>query len=747
MKNLSFRARSLSLFLAISATLGGGVFLRFAHAVPNIQEERGGRVIKTDTYEALVESDGAMTSLKIAGQEFLKSSVKLPRGLYLYQKEALNLSPISQTRDLINGKSNKASISYSFYDESIVINATNTSDQVMILYVVFDAGLQAVNTSEGKLLRPFANYSRQATASFFRGKSRLKIEGGDNIAGPWGGQYQLWSANLGAGQTRTVTLSLGAATNEELTQIASLPPNPTTTPNGQNTSANATVASAVPVTPSRVALSPLFSDYMVLQRDVPANIWGEAISNETVQLTLNGKTVITKANEKGEWLAKLPTQKAGGPFTITVKGQNTITLNDVYFGDVWLMSGQSNMEWNNRSILAPEVLAAESATASDPHLRFFTVAKNAQISPTRQIKGSWQISSSETMPGFSATSYFFGRELRSKLGIPIGLINSTWGGTPSEAFTSLEALEKDPGYPAIKSIMDRRIAEYPEKIKIYNEVTLPKWKTDVAKAKAEGKEPPRRPAAPGGGPNDNQRPALLYNGMIAPLIPYTFKGIAWYQGESNGDHMQEALDYKTLFPTLINDWRSKWGQNLPFLFVQLASHRRLQEQPSESAQRWPYVREAQTAVLSLPNTGMTVVLDNTDPDNIHPKDKVTVGKRLADVALGTVYNQKLPYTGPLFESMEIEANAAIVKFAHTDGGLKAKDDTLKGFAIAGEDGVFVWADAKIVGDSVVLSNPQISKPVSVRYGWADNPIGNLQNGVGLPASPFRTDKIQPAINP
>ena len=745
MKNSAFSARSLSLFISLSATLGASDLVHFANATPLFQEERGSQRIKTDSYEAFVGADGALTSLKVGGQEFLKSAAQLPRGLYLYQSAPLNLSPLSQTGQLISAKSEKASLSYSFGEGSITINATNTSTEAMNFYMVLDTGVNAVINTEDQLVRPFANFPRQTTATFFSGNSRLKVEGGDNISGPWRGQYQLWTARLVGGETRKITLTVGAATKDELTRITALPPAPT---NWQSTPANTpVVAPQVPAIPTQVALSPLFSDHMVLQRDVPANIWGQAVPNETVQLSLNGKTVSTKADEKGDWTAKLPTQKAGGPYSITIAGQNTVTLNDVYFGDVWLMSGQSNMEWSSKSLLKPEVLATESATATDPQLRFFTVAKNLQPSPTRQIKGTWQTSTPETMASFSATSYFFGRELRSKLGVPIGLINSTWGGTPSEAFTSVESLEKDPAYPAIKAITEQRVAEYPEKIKRYNEVILPKWQADTEKAKAEGTKLPGRPGAPWGGPNDNQRPALLYNGMIAPLVPYSFKGITWYQGESNGDNLKEALDYKTLFPTLINDWRAKWGQNLPFLFIQLASYRNLQEQPSESTQAWPYVREAQSAALSLPNTGMAVVLDNADPETIHPKDKVTVGKRLADVALGAVYNQKLPYTGPLFESLKIEGNTARVKFTHADGGLKAKTETLKGFAIAGEDGVFVWADAKIVGDSVVLSSEQIPKPVSVRYGWADNPLGNLQNGAGLPASPFRTDKIQPVVAP
>jgi sialate O-acetylesterase len=509
------------------------------------------------------------------------------------------------------------------------------------------------------------------------------------------------------------------------------------------------VALAAPVNqasiplPTEVRLNALFSDNMVLQRDVSANLWGQAAPGESVSITLNDKMVTAKAGADGNWQVKLPAQKAGGPFVITITGKNTVTLRDVYFGDVWLLSGQSNMEWSSKSILKPEVFAVENPRANDPLMRLFIVKKNVQTAPTHDVSGTWKPCTPESMAEFSAAGYFFGRELRRKMGIPIGLVGSYWGGKPSEAFTSLGALQKDPAYADMKTTWDKTTAEYSERQKRYQEVVLPQWQADIEKAKRDGTTPPRRPGGPGGGPDDSSRPASLYNGMIAPLIPLSLKGIAWYQGESNGDNLKEAVEYKTLFSTLIRDWRAQWKQEIPFIFVQLANFRKVQQQPVESTQAWPYVREAQTLALSLPKTGMALALGNEEPDNIHPKDKITLGKRLADVALGTVYGQNVPFTGPLFDSVQIRGNTARVRFKHTDGGLKGGEGALKGFAIAGKDGKFVWADARIEGDSVVLLSAEVSQPIAVRYGWADNPIGNLQNGAGLPASPFRTDVNMP----
>lgn len=499
-----------------------------------------------------------------------------------------------------------------------------------------------------------------------------------------------------------------------------------------------------PDPPVALRLSSLFSDHMVLQREVPANIWGQAVPGENLRLTVSGQAVMATTDAKGNWKAKLPPQKAGGPFDVEIAGKTTVTLKDVYFGDVWLMSGQSNMEWGSKGILKPEVFAEENPKAHDPLLRIFTVKKNPQLLPAPEVAGEWTPITPATMANFSSTAYFFGRELRGNLKIPIGLIGSYWGGQASESFTSFEALKaSDPG---IQAVWDKHDANYPADRLQYDQVTVPKWQEAVEKAKVEGKKPPGKPPTPPGDPDSPARPASLYNGMIAPLIPLSLKGIAWYQGESNGDNMPEALDYKRVFPLLIKDWRTRWGSDVPFIWVQLANFRTLQAQPVEPTQAWPYVREAQTLALSLPATGMALALGNEMPENIHPPDKVTIGKRLADVALGKVYGQKIAYTGPLFDKMKIAGNAIGLSFTHADGGLKIAGAELQGFAIAGSDGRFVWAKARISGDHVVVFSPEVQAPVAVRYGWGDNPLGNLVNGKGLPASPFRTDlQTQPVL--
>lgn len=487
-----------------------------------------------------------------------------------------------------------------------------------------------------------------------------------------------------------------------------------------------------------VSLPALFGDHMVLQREVPASIWGQAAPGENISLSVNNQTVRVVSDKDGRWQTQLPAQKAGGPFDLRVSGQNTLTLRDVYFGDVWLLSGQSNMEFGNKSILKPKVFAAESAAANDPELRFFSVKKNPQTAPTRDVGGAWRASTPQSMAPFSATGYFFGRALRRKLGVPIGLIGSYWGGTQSESFTSFEAMVKHS--PELKAYWEEKLASYPANKQQYDEKTLPQWQVAADNAKAKGHPLPEKPRKPLGSPSSKDRPGALFNGMIAPLIPLSLKGVAWYQGESNADTLEEALAYQTLFPLLINDWRAQWKQELPFLWVQLANHRRVQKNPVEPRAWWPYAREAQTFALSLPATGMALAIDiNDEPNNIHPSDKITTGERLAAVALATVYGENLPYTGPLFEQIQIEGSTVRVRFKHTDGGLKARGETLRGFAIAGKSGQFVWADARIDGEGVVLSSAQVTKPLAVRYSWADNPIGNLFNGAGLPASPFRSD--------
>jgi sialate O-acetylesterase len=473
---------------------------------------------------------------------------------------------------------------------------------------------------------------------------------------------------------------------------------------------------------------------MVLQRDLPIPFWGTAAPNQKVTVTLGKESVSTAADGEGKWLLRLGPQPVGGPLEVTVSGKNTITYKNVLVGDVWVASGQSNMEFTlNRANNAKDEIAA----SEDSSLRMFTVRKNANYDVRQTtVGGQWQPSNPQNSGAFSAVAYFLARQLRKEQKIPNGIIHYSWGGNPAQAWTRRDVLEKDARLKPIIDSWQKFVEGYPVAKEKY-EADLKVWQEAADKAKAEGQpEPPNKPRAPNF-PNTNPyRPSTLYNGMIAPLIPYGIKGVIWYQGESNvGDPAQ----YRVLFPTMISSWREEWKQgDFPFLFVQLANFMKVQEQPSEGG--WAGLREAQTATLSLPNTGMAVITDIGEADDIHPRNKQEVGRRLALAALAQVYNRKVSYSGPMYDLMAVEGNTIRLRFKHTDDGLKPRDgEELKGFAIAGADKKFVWANAKIEGDAILVSSPEVAAPVAVRYGWANNPIGNLYNGAGLPASPFRTD--------
>ncbi len=482
-----------------------------------------------------------------------------------------------------------------------------------------------------------------------------------------------------------------------------------------------------------VKLPAVISDNMVLQRGKKTPIWGWAEPGEKVRVKGSWQLfgTSTKAKDNGKWMVKIRPPKAGGPYEIVLKGNNTITLKNILVGEVWICSGQSNMQWSVRQAANPE---QEVAVADFPKVRLFTVKRKVAEQPQSDCVGSWTMCSPETVPGFSAVGYFFGRELHQQLDVPVGLIHTSWGGTPAEAWTRRGVLESEPDCIPILQRFDEAMAKYPEAKKQYEE-KVKKWKEAVEKAKAEGKDPPRRPGPPFG-PGNPHSPAGLYNAMIAPLIPYGIQGAIWYQGESNAGR---AYQYRQLFPAMITNWREDWGQGkFPFLFVQLANFMAADPEPVDSA--WAELREAQLMTLALPKTGMAVIIDIGEANNIHPKNKQDVGKRLALWALAKTYGKKQVYSGPIYKSMKTEGNKIILDFEHVGGGLAAGGgEPLKGFAVAGAERKFVWADAKIEGDTVVVSSNEVSVPVAVRYGWANNPVCNLYNKEGLPASPFRTD--------
>ena len=495
-----------------------------------------------------------------------------------------------------------------------------------------------------------------------------------------------------------------------------------------------------------VTLPSIIGDNMVLQRDMPLPVWGSADPGEKVTVKLCGKTASATADDKGKWRVKLGEMSAGGPFDMTVAGKNTITVKNILVGEVWVCSGQSNMAM---SVAGSSTAKEAIAGANFPKYRLLKAAMVPAPEPADDVEGQWVEATSKSVPGFSAAGYFFGRELHKALGVPVGMVQSAWGGTPARAWTSLEAIEANPELKDLALGYHRAFERHPdlkEKWQEYWQTSAKasnayrkeraKWLAEVKKAKAEGRKAPPRPKYPKGIAISRGMTSVLYNGMIAPLVPYAIRGAIWYQGEADAGR---AYQYRTLFPAMITCWRKAWGQgDFPFIFVQLPNFRQPVTEPGES--NWAELREAQSMTLSLPNAGMAITIDIGEADNIHPKNKEDVGKRLAQNALGTVYGKKVAASGPLYESMSVKGGKVCIKFRHTDGGLVAKGGPLKYFSIAGEDKKFVWADAEIDGDTVVVSSGQVAEPVAVRYAWADNPDGcNLYNKAGLPASPFRTD--------
>jgi sialate O-acetylesterase len=482
-----------------------------------------------------------------------------------------------------------------------------------------------------------------------------------------------------------------------------------------------------------VRLPAVISSNIVLQRGIKVPIWGWAEPGEQVMVSVSWHSMewAVTAGKDGRWVFKMNAPAVGGPYEMTIKGKNTIKIENIMAGEVWVCSGQSNMQLAVSQAANAE---QEIAAANYPNIRLFTVQRTVAEQPESDCVGDWQACSPETVAGFSAVAYYFGRELHKELDVPVGLVHTSWGGTPAEAWTRREMLEAEPDCAPILQRYADAVAKYPQ-AKAEYEQKLGEWKEAVGKAKAEGKTAPRRPGEPFG-PGNPHSPAGLYNAMIAPLIPFGIQGAIWYQGESNAGR---AYQYRKLFPAMIKNWRADWGQgDFPFLFVQLANFMAVKGEPSESA--WAELREAQLMTLALPNTGMAVIIDIGEANDIHPKNKQDVGKRLALWALAKTYGKKLVHSGPIYKSMEVGGNKVILHFEHVGGGLVAGGgEPLKGFAIAGADRQFVWADARIDGDTVAVNSDKVAEPVAVRYAWADNPVCNLYNKEGLPASPFRTD--------
>jgi sialate O-acetylesterase len=468
---------------------------------------------------------------------------------------------------------------------------------------------------------------------------------------------------------------------------------------------------------------------MVLQRERPVHFWGWAQPGEKVSATINGATQSTICDQLGMWNLYLPPQSAGGPYQLTVAGTNTITLDDVLIGDVWFASGQSNMEMPLNGFPGSAVVknaAEEISHADQPTMRLLFVNHKASSFPLRDFDTdqAWTICSPETAAKFSAVAYFFGRDIAAQEQVPIGLIDSTWGGTPGEAWVSLDTLSADPGLMPVFATWARMANEQAD-----IPAMLAAEKREDAFARNANQPPPKHSWHPDPA---SYAPAGLYNAMVAPAINFPIKGVIWYQGETNSQ-LTRAPMYAKVFPALIADWRSHWREGtFPFLFVQISSFK------SDATENWATVREAQRRTLSVADTGMAVSIDVGDPDNVHPPDKQTVGARLALAARALAYGENIEYSGPLFRETSLEERGVRVWFDHA-GRLVAKGGTLEGFEIAGDDHHFLDATARIEGPSVLVSSPQIATPKYVRYGWQNAPTVNLFNSAGLPASPFTSE--------
>ncbi|NOY80917.1 MAG: 9-O-acetylesterase [Kiritimatiellaeota bacterium] len=496
-----------------------------------------------------------------------------------------------------------------------------------------------------------------------------------------------------------------------------------------------------PSTRAEVRLPVIFGDHAVLQRNEPVPVWGWADAGEPVRVQLNDEQPLTAtADPQGNWRVTLPPHPAGGPHSLTVTGKNTLKRSDLYFGEVWLCSGQSNMAFLARSALNFD---KEQKAADFPGIRHITVPRQFSSMPTPDIPPcKWQVCSPETVGGFSAVAYFFGRELHQALGVPVGLIDSSWGGTLIEPWTPLCGFRQVPALSAILKRIELKLPENPghrEQLHAYLE-KVQAWLEEARQALAVGAQVQAPPAFPDAlRPFQNhQDPTVLYNRMIHGLVPYPIRGALWYQGESN--HRDGMLYYEKM-KALIGGWRTLWKQSdLPFYFVQIAPFQYGGEAPEILPQFW----EAQAKAAALPNAGMAATLDVGNIHDIHPKNKQAVGNRLARLALARTYGRNdVVWSGPVFKSMEIEPGAVRVRFDHVDGGLASRDGKpLTWFELHDRNGdEFVPAAARIDGDTVVVGSPDVPKPVAIRFAWSKIAEPNLMNKAGLPALPFRAGKV------
>jgi len=493
----------------------------------------------------------------------------------------------------------------------------------------------------------------------------------------------------------------------------------------------ALLASAAALHATELKLAAVFTDHAVLQREAAVPVWGWADAGAEVKVEFAGQTKTAKADATGKWMVKLdPLKTSAEPQKLTVTaGKSSVVFNDILVGEVWLGSGQSNMALQ---VGKAKDFEQEKAAANLPLVRMFLKESPTADAAQADGKGSWKVCAPGTVGEFSATLFFFGREIHKTIGVPVGLINASVGGTPIELWISPEAQHASATLkPFFAALNDEKKKE--EAALVEAKRALANWEAAAKKAKAEGQPAPRKPRNPRATAASRGDPGRLFNGKIAPLIPYAIRGAIWYQGESN-TQQPIAPFYKDQLPLLVKDWRARWGYEFPFAWAQLPNY------ACESDRDWPTVREAELQALALPKTGMGINIDLGEEKNIHPKNKQEVGRRLSLWALGTVYGQKVPATsGPLPAGSKVTGGEVELSFTHTDGGLVAKDGDLKGFVVAGADKAWKPATARIAGEKVIVSSAEVKSPVAVRYAWENWPTCNLYNGAGLPASPFRTD--------
>ncbi len=486
---------------------------------------------------------------------------------------------------------------------------------------------------------------------------------------------------------------------------------------------------------AEIKLPAIFGSHMVLQRDKKDKVWGTALPNERVVVAIAGQEKSTEAGPDGKWSVMLDPMPAGGPHSLSVSGKkDTVVFDDVLVGEVWVCSGQSNMEW---PVSQANDADLEALAAKFPKIRLITVPRVGTQEPLSDFKGQWEACTPESVKGFSAVGYFFGRQIHETIGVPVGLIDDSWGGSAAEAWVRRDRLAADPKFKGLLAEWDKFEKDAPKLQEEYDKKADTRREA-AARARAEGKPAPRVPESPKARLTGNQRPANIYNGTLKPTIGYGIRGVVWYQGESNAGR---AYQYRDLFPLMIQSWRDEWGiGDFPFYWVQLADFQKETSEPGDSS--WAELREAQTMTMDrLKNTGQAVIVDLGEAQDIHPRNKQDVALRLARWALARDYGVNVPYRSPTYKSMAKQGDSVVLTLDNVGDRLKAFDvPEVRGFAVAGSDKKFHKATAKVVGrDKVEVRADGVADPVAVRYAWADNPVCNLYGSVGLPVTPFRTD--------